>query len=43
MTVEWYKKYYQNKSQSMSSFTISQIESYTKVARLKNISWTKND
>jgi CDP-glucose 4,6-dehydratase len=43
MTVEWYKEYYQNPSQSMYNFTISQIESYTKAAKLNNIVWTDND
>ena len=43
MTVEWYKEYYQNKAQSMHDFTISQIEAYTKAARLNNISWADND
>jgi len=39
MTVEWYKEYYQNPERSMYDFTISQIEAYTKAARLNNISW----
>jgi len=43
MTVEWYKEYYQNKNQSMYDFTISQIESYTKAAKLNNIAWANND
>ena len=43
MTVEWYKEYYQNRAQSMHDFTVSQIESYTKVAKQNNISWADND
>ena len=43
MTVEWYKEYYQNQNQSMYDFTISQIESYTKAAKLNNIAWANND
>ena len=43
MTVEWYKEYYQHQNQSMYDFTISQIEAYTKVAKLKNIAWASND
>ncbi len=43
MTVEWYKAYYQNENQSMYDFTISQIEAYTKAAKLKNITWASND
>ena len=43
MTLEWYKNYYQNKTKSMHDFTISQIDSYTKVAKKNNISWADND
>ena len=43
MTVEWYKEYYQHQNQSMYDYTISQIEAYTKVAKLKNIAWASND
>jgi CDP-glucose 4,6-dehydratase len=43
MTVDWYKEYYQNRAQSMHDFTISQIDLYTKAARLNNISWANND
>jgi CDP-glucose 4,6-dehydratase len=43
MTVEWYKEYYQNQTQSMHDFTISQIEAYTKAARSNNLSWAIND
>ena len=43
MTVEWYKDFYQNPSKSMYDFTISQIEIYTKTAKLNNILWAKHD
>ena len=43
MTVEWYKSYYQNQEQSMYDFTIAQIESYTKAAKLKGVSWASHD
>jgi len=43
MTVEWYKVYYQNENQSMYDFTVSQIESYTKNAKLNGIAWASND
>jgi CDP-glucose 4,6-dehydratase len=43
MTVDWYKEYYQNKNQSMYSFTISQIDAYTKSAKLNNVSWASSD
>ena len=43
MTVEWYKEYYQNQNQSMYDFTISQIESYIKAAKLNNIAWANDD
>ena len=43
MTVEWYKAYYQNQEQSMYDFTIDQIESYTKAAKLKGVSWASHD
>jgi len=42
LTVEWYKKYYQNPNQSMHKLTIEQIEFYTKSAKLNNIAWSKN-
>jgi CDP-glucose 4,6-dehydratase len=43
MTVDWYKEYYQNRNKSMYDFTIGQIESYTRVAKLNNIAWANND
>jgi CDP-glucose 4,6-dehydratase len=43
MTVEWYKEYYQNENKSMHDFTISQIKSYIKAAKLSNVAWAIND
>ena len=43
MTIEWYKEYYQNQTQSMYDFTINQIEAYTKAAKLNNLSWASDD
>ena len=40
MTVEWYKRYYQNSNQSMYDFTVSQIDEYTKLAKVQDISWS---
>ena len=42
MTVEWYKEYYQN-NKSMHGFAIDQIEAYTDLAKLRNISWANDD
>ena len=41
MTVEWYKTYYQQPDLSMYDYSINQIEEYTKIAKLKGISWTR--
>ena len=38
MTVEWYRKYYENKNQSMYDFTIYQINQYQEKAQNRNIS-----
>jgi CDP-glucose 4,6-dehydratase len=40
MTVEWYKRYYQNSNQSMYDFTVSQIDEYTELAKVQDISWS---
>ena len=37
MTVEWYRHFYQNSSESMYNFTISQIEKYTNLANLHDL------
>lgn len=39
MTVEWYKQYYKNSSQSMYKFSMSQIEEYTKLAKERKLPW----
>ena len=43
MTVEWYKEYYQDRTQSTYDITASQIKAYTNVAKLNNLSWASND
>ena len=43
MTIEWYKKYYQNKEKSLYNFSISQINEYIQLAKSRDITWTKND
>ena len=40
MTVEWYKLFYENKSSSMSEFTLSQIEEFTNLAKDREILWS---
>jgi CDP-glucose 4,6-dehydratase len=39
MTVDWYRHYYQNSKESMFDFTMSQIETYTKLASDRKIPW----
>jgi CDP-glucose 4,6-dehydratase len=39
MTVEWYKKYYQDDSNSMYDYTISQIKEYASLAKQRGMSW----
>ena len=39
MTVEWYKEFYNNHNESMYAFTISQIEEYTKLAKIRDKCW----
>jgi CDP-glucose 4,6-dehydratase len=43
LTVDWYKRYYQNKNRSMHDFTIDQIELYTRLAKSNDVSWADND
>ena len=43
MTIEWYKHYYQNKTQSMYDFTLGQINTYIETAKKNNFTWTEND
>jgi len=39
MTVEWYRFYYQNSTESMYGFTMSQVEAYTKLATERKLPW----
>jgi CDP-glucose 4,6-dehydratase len=43
MTVEWYKEYYQNPSQSMYDFTVAQIKRYSEIFKLNRVSPESND
>ena len=43
LTVDWYKKYYQNPTLSTYPLTVKQIDEYTKAAKLRAIDWTNND
>jgi len=40
-TSDWYKVYYTEKGTNMSAFTTSQINSYTDLAKQKNIVWAR--
>ena len=42
MTVELYKAFYSNKKDSMYSYTVSQIDTYMKMAKLNNIVWSND-
>lgn len=39
-TIEWYKKYYDNKYIDMREFTLGQIKEYVEEAKKKNILWS---
>jgi CDP-glucose 4,6-dehydratase len=41
MTVDWYREYYQNNTETMYNFTMSQIEEYTKMARERKLPWAE--
>ena len=41
MTVEWYRHYYQNSTESMYNFTISQIEQYARLTSARDVSMRK--
>ena len=41
LTVEWYKAFYEQKSQSMFEFSILQIAEYTQLAKQRQLSWAK--
>jgi len=43
MTVEWYKKYYQNPKKSMLNFSLEQIKYFTDKARKNKILWALHD
>jgi len=38
MTVEWYRQFYQSPDDSMREYTISQIDTYSNIAKLRNSS-----
>jgi CDP-glucose 4,6-dehydratase len=39
MTVEWYRHYYQNSTESIYNYTMSQIEEYTQLASKRKLPW----
>ena len=39
MTVDWYKRYYENQGQSMRNFTVRQIQQYVQYARRLELPW----
>ena len=41
MTVEWYRHYYQNRTESMYNFTISQIDQYSRLTSVRDVSMRK--
>ena len=41
MTVEWYKKFYQNPNESMYDFSVSQIDYFTKKFIQNGNNWLK--
>jgi CDP-glucose 4,6-dehydratase len=43
MTVEWYKFFYNDDEVSMYGFSISQINDYVNLAKLKNLEWAADD
>jgi len=42
MTVEWYKEFYENKVNNMSLFSVEQINSYTRLANSRGLSWSND-
>jgi len=40
MTVEWYKKFYENDIDTMYDYTMAQIEEYTQLAKDRGLEWT---
>jgi CDP-glucose 4,6-dehydratase len=43
MTAEWYKYYYQNSRESMHDYTLSQLEEYANLAKVRQLSWATDD
>lgn len=43
MTVDWYKKFYEDQDSSMLDFTTSQIREYTELGRTRGCRWADND
>jgi CDP-glucose 4,6-dehydratase len=43
MTVEWYKKFYQDKPGSIYKYTSRQIKEYTNIAKSRRILWADDD
>jgi CDP-glucose 4,6-dehydratase len=41
MTAQWYKAFYENNTDSMYAFSLSQITEYTKLANERGIEWAK--
>ena len=42
MTVQWYRNFYSNKSDSIYLFTKQQISDYTNLAKARGLDWTEN-
>lgn len=43
MTVEWYRQFYKNPANSMYEYTVAQINTYSEVAKSKQIFWACDD
>jgi len=43
MTIEWYRKFYQNPSDSMYEYTVNQINYFSEIAKSRQISWACDD
>lgn len=40
-TINWYKKYFENKNENMYDYTLKQIDEYEKEAKKQNLIWSK--
>ncbi|PRR82855.1 CDP-glucose 4,6-dehydratase [Clostridium vincentii] len=40
-TIQWYKSYYDNKSENMYAYTLKQIQEYEIEARIQNLIWSE--